>query len=132
MWLSGKKSACNAGHQGSVSGSGRSPEKGMATLSSIVCRIPWTEAPGGLQSMVWQELDTTEQLNHCHRIRKLSLKRVEREALCHLTSKQGSQNSNPVLLDPQILSPSYMGGHLGQVPSYSKMQPLGLPGWSSG
>ena len=27
-------------------------EKGMATHSSIVaCRIPWTEEPGGLQSM---------------------------------------------------------------------------------
>ena len=27
-------------------------EKGMATQSSIlVCRIPWTEEPGGLQSM---------------------------------------------------------------------------------
>ena len=27
-------------------------EKGMATHSSIVaCRIPWTEDPGGLQSM---------------------------------------------------------------------------------
>ena len=29
-----------------------SPEKGMATHSSIVAwRIPWTEEPGGLQSM---------------------------------------------------------------------------------
>ena len=27
-------------------------EKGMATYSSILaCRIPWTEEPGGLQSM---------------------------------------------------------------------------------
>ena len=26
-------------------------EKGMATRSSIVWRIPWTEEPGGLQSM---------------------------------------------------------------------------------
>ena len=31
-------------------GSGRSPEKGMATHSSILTwRIPWTEEPGGLQ-----------------------------------------------------------------------------------
>ena len=29
---------------------GRSPEKGMATYSSILAwRIPWTEEPGGLQ-----------------------------------------------------------------------------------
>ena len=35
-------------------------EKGMATHSSIlVWRIPWTEEPGGLQSMGLQELDTT-------------------------------------------------------------------------
>ena len=36
------------------------PEKGMATHSSILaCRIPWTEKPGGLQSMKSQEPDTT-------------------------------------------------------------------------
>ena len=30
-------------------------EKRMATHSSIlVCRIPWTEEPGGLQSIGWQ------------------------------------------------------------------------------
>ena len=33
-------------------GSGRSLEEGMATHSSILAwRIPWTEEPGGLQSM---------------------------------------------------------------------------------
>ena len=32
-------------------------EKGMATHSSILAwRIPWTEAPGGLQSMGWQRI----------------------------------------------------------------------------
>ena len=37
----------------------------MATHSSIPSwRIPWTEEPGGLQSMGSQELDTTYQLNH--------------------------------------------------------------------
>ena len=36
----------------------------MATHSSILaCRIPWTEEPGGLQSMGSQELDTTK---HTH------------------------------------------------------------------
>ena len=30
-------------------------EKGMATYSSVLAlRIPWTEEPGGLQSMGWQ------------------------------------------------------------------------------
>ena len=36
---------------GSISGSGRPLEKGMATHSSIAWRIPWTEEPGGLPSM---------------------------------------------------------------------------------
>ena len=35
-------------------------EKEMATHSSILAwRIPWTEEPGGLQSMGSHELDTT-------------------------------------------------------------------------
>ena len=35
-------------------------EKEMATHSSIIAwRIPWTEEPGGLQSMGLQESDTT-------------------------------------------------------------------------
>ena len=39
-------------------------EKGMATHSSILAqRIPWTEEPGGLQSMGHKESDTTEQLS---------------------------------------------------------------------
>ena len=36
-------------------------EEGMATHSSIVAwRIPWTEEPGGLQSIASQRVDTTE------------------------------------------------------------------------
>ena len=43
-------------------------EKDMATHSSILAwRIPWTEEPGGLQSMGLQELGTTEKLStHTH------------------------------------------------------------------
>ena len=38
-------------------------EEKMATLSStLTWRIPWTEEPGGLQSMGSQESDTTERL----------------------------------------------------------------------
>ena len=37
-------------------------EKGVATLSGILAwRIPWTEEPGGLQSMGSQESDATER-----------------------------------------------------------------------
>ena len=40
-----------------ISGLGRSLEKGMASLSGILAwRIPWTEEPGGLQSMGWQRV----------------------------------------------------------------------------
>ena len=36
-------------------------EEGMATHSNALAwRIPWTEEPGGLQSMGFAELDTTE------------------------------------------------------------------------
>ena len=36
-------------------------ERGMATHYSILAwRIPWTEEPGGLQSMGLKELDTAE------------------------------------------------------------------------
>ena len=47
----GKKSACNAGDPDSIPRLVTSPEKEMATHSSILAwRIPWTEEPGGLQS----------------------------------------------------------------------------------
>ena len=36
----------------SIPGLGRSPEEEMATHSSVLAwRIPWTEEPGGLQSV---------------------------------------------------------------------------------
>ena len=41
-------------------------EEIAAHSSTLAWRIPWTEEPGGLQSMGLQELDTTEQLNHHH------------------------------------------------------------------
>ena len=45
-------SAGDIGNSGSILGSGRSPEEEMATHSSFLSwEIPWTEEPGGLQSM---------------------------------------------------------------------------------
>ena len=42
-------------------------EKEMAAHSSILAwEIPWTEEPGGLQSMGLQRMDTTERLTHTH------------------------------------------------------------------
>ena len=59
-----KESACNATDLGLISGLGRSPGEGNGySLPRILAgRIPWTEEPGGLQSMGSQELDTTERL----------------------------------------------------------------------
>ena len=47
-----KNPPANAGDTGLIPGVGRSPEKEMATHSSILAwEIPRTEEPGGLQSM---------------------------------------------------------------------------------
>ena len=45
----GKESACNVGDPGLIPGSGRSPGEGNGL-------IPWTEEPGGLQSMGLQRV----------------------------------------------------------------------------
>ena len=48
----GKESACSAGDLSSVPVSGRSPGEGNGNPLQYSCRrIPWTEEPGGLQSM---------------------------------------------------------------------------------
>ena len=45
-------------HMDLMPGLGRSLEEGMATHSNtLACRLPWTEEPGGLQSI---ESDMTE------------------------------------------------------------------------
>ena len=72
----GKESACNVGDSGWIPGLGRSPGEGMATHSSILAwRIPWTEEPGGLQSIGsqrcghnWSHLARSmhKQLIHAH------------------------------------------------------------------
>ena len=47
-----KQSVCSAGDPGSIPGQEDPLEEGMATHSSVLAwRIPWTEEPGGLQSM---------------------------------------------------------------------------------
>ena len=55
-----KESTCIAGDPDSILEWENPLEKEMATYSSILAwKIPWTEKPGGLQSMGSQELDTT-------------------------------------------------------------------------
>ena len=74
-WLRGKESAYNAGDTGSIPGPGRSAREGTATHASILAReIPWTEEPGGLQSMGSQESQTwLSDLSSLEIIFKLSL-----------------------------------------------------------
>ena len=66
----GKESARNVGDSGdvgSISGSGRSPEREHGSpLQYSYQRIPWTEEPGGLQTMCCRELDATEATEHTH------------------------------------------------------------------
>ena len=47
---------------GWIPGSGRSPGRGYGNPLQYSCleNIPWTEEPGGLQSMGLKESDTTE------------------------------------------------------------------------
>ena len=57
-------SAEDTGNEGLTPGSGRSLEEGVATHSNILAwRIPWTEEPGGLQSMESQESRTRFQMS---------------------------------------------------------------------
>ena len=58
----GIESVFNTGDPCSIPGLGRSLEKEMAThFSTLAWEIPWTEEPGGLQSMGLQKSQT--QLN---------------------------------------------------------------------
>ena len=68
-WLSGKESICQCRRQvdkNSIPGLERSPGKAMATYFSILAlKIPWTEEPGGLQSMgVTKRRDYTPRGTH--------------------------------------------------------------------
>ena len=57
----------NAGDTGSIPGLGRSLEEEMAT-SVLAWKIPWTEKPGGLQSMGSKRVrhDSATEYAHIH------------------------------------------------------------------
>ena len=55
-----QETTCSARDPGSFPGLGRSPGEGNGNPFRVLTwRIPWTEEPGGLQSMGLQELDIT-------------------------------------------------------------------------
>ena len=62
----GKESTCSVGDLGLIPGLGRSPGGGQATHSSVLAwRIPWTEEPGRLQSLVLQRVGHDWATKHC-------------------------------------------------------------------
>ena len=73
----------NAGDLGSIPGLGRSPGEGMAIHSSILAQeIPWTEEPGGLQSMELQRVGhylVTKQQQWRSTFYSLSVEMAEKE-----------------------------------------------------
>ena len=61
-----KKSAYSAGNQVQSLGQEDPLEEDVAARSSILAwKIPWTEEPGGVQSMGLQRVGITEQLSTC-------------------------------------------------------------------
>ena len=63
----------STGDTGSIPGAGRFPEEEMATYSGVPAwRIPWTEEPGGLQSMGSQRVghDSATSMHTCNFILK--------------------------------------------------------------
>ena len=73
-----KNLPAGAGHLGSIPESGRSPEKEMATHSSIVAwEILWTEEPGRLQTRGLQRVGYN-----------LAIKQQRREPWCSVNEKQ--------------------------------------------
>ena len=55
----GRESDCQAGDTGSIPGSGQSPGGGSSKpLQYSSLEIPWTEEPGGLESMGVTESQT--------------------------------------------------------------------------
>ena len=70
----GKESTCNAGNPSSSLGQEDPLEKGMATHSSILAwRIPCTEEPGRLQSVVLQRVGHDLATEHAYVIEMFHL-----------------------------------------------------------
>ena len=62
-----KNLPASEGDASSIPGLGRSLEENMATHSSILAlRIPWTEEPGGLQSIGSQRVEQYLAFEHQH------------------------------------------------------------------
>ena len=115
--LHSKKSALDAGGLGSIPGSGRSLEKGMAIHSSILAwRIPWTEKPGGLQSMKSQRVGhnwMTNTYTWPHRTEPGPVA-SHREAEKSLSSQPEPRISFPTTCGHQFISYSFNNRHFNR------------------
>ena len=78
----GKEYSCSVGDQGLIPKLGRSPGGGHGNPPQYSCleKSPWTEEPGGLQSMGSQESDTTERLSTAQHVRRESLQMKEKKS----------------------------------------------------
>ena len=86
----GKESACNSGDPDSID----PPEKGLATYSSILAwKIPWTEEPGGLQSMGSQRVGHDWVSTHTHTLRSV-LWPLKKSILYTPQKKEGGEHLN--------------------------------------
>ena len=80
---------------GSIPGLGRSPEEEMTTHSSILTwRIPWTEEPGGLQSMGLQRVGYDVMNEHRWWIRFLYLQNREQNVQRTQATSQATSQSH--------------------------------------
>ena len=81
-----KNLSANAGDLGSIPGSGRSLVKETTTHSSILAwRIPWTEEPGGLQSMGSRRVghdSVTKQNHHKEKEKRKKSRHFKRKRDC--------------------------------------------------
>ena len=84
-----KNSPANAGDVGLIPGSGRSPGEGNGNPLQYSClENPWTEEPGGLQSVECYE--ESDMFEHAHMLHELSNFLSQTT-----TTKQGLSKSNP-------------------------------------
>ena len=87
----GKESSCNAGGTGLIPGSGRSPGGGHGNpLSILAGRIPWTEEPGGPQSMGSKRVG--------HKLKQLSM---NAHVLLSKTQRKGNYAMITIILFPR-------------------------------
>ena len=86
-WLKSKESACSAGDPGSVSGSGRSLEKDMATHSSTLAwRAPMDRAGMASFYAVWAENSPLTCGDRAHRLLSAHLPSVSCPSVRHCSS----------------------------------------------